>query len=331
MQVFLLYQKAWLAQQEEQVLKAEVLAAEENLRVIRELFAAGQTSLQPMNSAEDELNAAETALISGTLSRRIAWLELAYTVGIPNAEEEQLRSIEMELADIPRPPELTAYALAQSPEARKIRDRLSELQRETDSLQGVFLPPSLRITFSGWDQSASLSYSMENANIGLSYTFPIADYGTDFDELSRSSNSIETWELGISVTLPLQSGKDRVLQAELLSTQMAQNQMELDSLSSILALQIRSRYQQYLLSAEVVEQAQRSMELARETLETVLSRRQEQRATLADELMARAQFERSRYRYDSAVTESREAKLLTAQASYRLGDFIRKETEDTGE
>jgi len=321
--LFNFYQQAWLAQREVGVLQAEEDAARENLRVVRQRFDRGDASLSAMNTAEDELGSAENALISGTLSRRISWLELAYGVGINPANEAVLEPIEVNFPELPSPQELTAWALEHNPEAREIKDQIGADLRELEAIRGWSLAPTLGLSFSGWDQSVSISYTPESPKLSMNYSFPLATIGTDFEELNRGSSSVDTWEMGLTVSIPLQSGQSGRLEGELLETRIEQSRSRLEQLSTSLALQIRSRYQHYLLSSDAVEQARRSIELSRETLDTILSRREDQRATLADELMARAQLERAEFRYDSAVADRVEAKLFTLQTADRLDKFIR--------
>lgn len=319
--LFTLYQQAWLAQREVGVLQAEEDAARENLRVIRQRFERGDASLSEMNTAEDELSSAENALISGTLSRRISWLELAYEIGLNPANEAVLEAVEADFPELPSSRDLTAWAIEHNPEAREISDQLSAYRRELAATRGWNPAPTFGLSFSGWEQSASISYTSESPKLSMNYSFPLAAIGTDFEELNRG-NSMDTWQLGLTVSIPLQSGQSDRLAGELLEIHIDQSLSRLEQLSTSLALEIRSRYQQYLLSKNVVEQARRSIELRRETLDTILSRREDQRATLADELMARAQLKRAEFRYDSAVADEVEAKLFTAQIAAWLDQLI---------
>ncbi|HDQ13549.1 MAG TPA: TolC family protein [Sediminispirochaeta sp.] len=322
LEVFSLYQQAWLAELELAVLQLELDAAEERLRITQELFSTGDASLTQMNDAEEDLSLSESALIDGRLKKRLAWLELAYSIGLSPVEEEPLSPVDLVLPEVPRPPELVDMALRKSPDFRLFFDRIAELEAEIAAVTGVFAAPSLRISFSGWDQSATLTYSFEKPGFGLSYNFPIVSMGTDFAELNRGSNSIDTWDLGISVSLPLQSGVSGRLEKEILASEIAILEKEMQLYIDGLNLEIRSRYQQYALSSEAVEQSTRSIELARKTLDTVQQRREEQRATRADEIAARAQLERAVFRYQSALAQQRVAKLQAAHSAYSLDTLL---------
>ena len=321
--LFRLYQGAWLAQRETEVLQAELVAAREQERVVRLLFERGETSVSALNTAEDDLSSAETSFTAGTLKKRISWLELAYAADLNPNREEPLKEPEPQFPDLPRPPELTLWAHAHSPVLRYYQDQISAFEREIKALRGSVIPPTLRTSFSGWDQSASASFNLDNPAVGLSYSFPIATLGTDVESTaSGSGKDDDTWQVGISVSVPIQGRETGRREADLLRSRIAQTEVQLALIKDTTALQIRSHYQQYVLSADTVEQSRRSIELARMTLETVLSRRQTQRATLAEELLARSQLERALFRYDQAVANRQEAKLLAAQAASWLDQLL---------
>jgi len=322
--IFTLYKKAWLAQQEVEVVELELEAARENARVTRELFERGDAALMDLNGAEDDLNIAESGLVSAQLAERIGRLELNYAVGLGPSSKDTLEPVNLEFREIPRPPELTDWAVEHSLEVREKRDEIAALYREMDASYGVISPPTLRLSFSGWDQDASLSYSAENPSFGFSYSFPLAGFGEDLSVSEGGSSDRDTWQIGLSVSLPIRSGETDRREAELNRTRISSSEAQIELLEDSLALRIRSLYQQYVLSSETVEQTRRAVETAEKTLDTVLSRRSEQRATSADEFAALAQLERARFRHDSAITGQQEAKLMTASAACWLENLWEK-------
>ncbi len=318
--LFRFYRTAWLAQRETEVLQTELDAAREQARVVRQLFERGEASVLDLNSAEDDLNTAETAVIAGTLAKRISWLELAYFAQLNPNEEVVLEPISDRFSELPRPPDLTEWANEHSPVVAQYRDQITAYNREIGAIRETVLPPTFRTTFAGWDQTASVSFSAANPAVGLNYTVPITTFGSDPGG-SASSNA-DTWQVGVSVTLPLRAGESGQLERTSLLTKISQMETQLRLIQDTIALQIRSRYQQYVLSNDSVDQALRAIGLTQMTLDTIVTRRENQQATLSEELLARAQLARSQFRYDSAVSNRQETKLLTAQAASYLDQMI---------
>ncbi|WP_394701458.1 TolC family protein [Marispirochaeta aestuarii] len=318
--LFAAYSAAWLAQRELEVLKSELEAAGEELRIVQNLFNSGSASLNDLNDAEDELRLAEADLLAGTLAQRLSWLELAFFAGLNQAREEKLDLPPAEFFELPKPPDLTAWALERSPAIRSQRNQINALRRELDARRGVVSPPTLRADFSGWEQNASLSYNMDNPELGLSYSFPLESYGPDLS--SSNSNAGNTWELSFSVNIPFNTGVDTKKEQELGQSRIAQIEARLALMEDTLALQIRSLYQQYLLAEDAISQAQRALDFAEMTLQTVLDRRDSGRATAAEELSARAYFQRALFRQEQAVSARNIQILKTAQAAFWLQELV---------
>ncbi len=316
-----LYREAWLAQEELRVLEAELGAARETARSVEERFARGNASLNELGSAEDELIDAEVAFREGTLARRITWLRLVYAAGLETNREENLDPVDRSVGDLPRPPALTAWALENDPRIAAEQDRMADYDRELDALPGGVRPPTIRTGFSGWDQSASASFNTENHNLGLSYGFPIITQGEIPDTRSGSTDR-ETWELSFSVVLPIQSPTGGRLEGDILQTSVEKSALAVSEVERDLALEIRSRYQQYTLAGEAVADAERSVEFSQGVLETVRDRRAEGRATEGDLLLAEAQYQRALYRLEAALAAQATAKLLTAEAATYLNELL---------
>ena len=161
---------------------------------------------------------------------------------------------------------------------------------------------------------------MDNPELGLSYSFPLESYGPDLS--SSNSNAGNTWELSFSVNIPFNTGVDTKKEQELGQSRIAQIEARLALMEDTLALQIRSLYQQYLLAEDAISQAQRALDFAEMTLQTVLDRRDSGRATAAEELSARAYFQRALFRQEQAVSARNIQILKTAQAAFWLQELV---------
>lgn len=311
--------KAWLAQEEEGLLALELKAAEEEARVQRELFERGQSSLKELNEAEDLWGEAQRALIEGTLNRRISWLELAFQVGLDFQTTPELEPLVLATPTMPRPSELSSWAQEHSPELQELNSRIARLAYE-ETLEKSFSLSAVRLSFSGWDQSASISYSPENPALGLNYTSPSVTFGEDFS--SSSSSAAPVWQLGLSVTLAWEGPGRRKIDSKLRSLELNRIQDQLRLQQEQLFLIIRSRNQQYQLSKTGVEQALALLEQVDGAYQLVMEQRASQRATLAEELAAETQLRRARFRYETARLQELETAFTLARDAYWLDQLI---------
>lgn len=345
-----LYQTAWLAQEETAVLVAERDAAIERLRAVDELFARGDVSVVLLNEREDAVAATESALIEGTLAQRIAWLELAYAVGIdeqvpsgvatrtvseadrtpqlsrlsssatpaPRLEPLSLPS----LATLPRPPELTDWAWHNSAAVRAQLDRIASLEASRAALAGTVLSPVVRVGLSGWNQSAALSVNTATATADFSYQPPALSIGTPPSTGTSGSSTADSWRVSLAVTVPLQGTGASDRTRDLQSAEIAQAELQLEALRETLSLQVRSGFQQQVVASEREAAAAAALGAAERSLATVLARRPEQRATLSDELDARAQVARAEYRLAVAQATELSARLRLASLAGWLPNMI---------
>ncbi|MDA3947638.1 MAG: TolC family protein [Spirochaeta sp.] len=324
--LLILYRAAWLAQRETAVLGAELDAAQEMARTVEERFSRGSASLNDINAAQDELVEAEIAYREGTLAQRLTWLELVYAAGLEQNRDEPLDAPDVAVPDIPRPPELVAWAVQNDPRIVTAQDAATGYARESAAVDGIIGAPTVRAGFSGWDQSASLSFNTEAPSMGLSYGFPVTTIG-DLADARGSSTDIDTWELSLSITLPLRTPGPSVLERELLQTQQTRSSVDIVAIERELALTVRSRYQQYELAGEIIRDAERSVSFTAGVLETVRERAGDGNATSADLLTAEAQYERALFRRDAAIVDRENAKLTTARTATYLVQLIGSELQ----
>jgi outer membrane protein TolC len=318
------YLTAWLAQQELVALEREHAAAVETARTVEERFQRGSASLREVQVAEDDRTAAQIALREGSLARRLRFLELVYAAGLDRNRDEPLDPPPMSIPEIPRPPELTAWAIRNDRQMRAYEDAIAAARRDTAVLSGPVGAPLFRAGFSGWDQTASAAFSTGTPSVSLSYGAPLATTGS-LPDTRGSSSDVETWELSFSVALPLRTTRESQIDRSVLSSSIEGTELLLEERERQLALDIRSRYQQYELSEETIQDARRAVEIADGILATVTDRRTDDRATAEDLLIAEAQYQRSLYRLDAALANREAAKIAVATAASYLDELIGNE------
>jgi outer membrane protein TolC len=142
-------------------------------------------------------------------------------------------------------------------------------------------------------------------------------------ETNRTSSSVsDTWELSLSVALPLQTTGSSARETRLAAGEREQVALEITAVERDLTVAIRSAYQEYELSADRIDDARRALEVAQDLRDTVAARHTDGRATDADLLAAEAQFQRARYRLDAAEIAREDAKIGTARSASYLAQLI---------
>ena len=328
--LLVLYRAAWLAQEELVVLEGEYAAAEELARVARERFERGNVSLREVQAAEDDLVEAQSDLRAGVLARRLGALELLYAAGLEEYrvgwKDAELDPPPAVLPDIPRPPELTAWAVRNDPGIRALWDEIGANGRAVQALDGPVGAPVIRTGFSGYDQTASVAFNTADPTVSLSYGASLVTIGSISDTSSTDgrggSGDVDTWEVSFSLALPLRTTRTDRLTSDLLDTRSSLVAVRLEESERDLALAIRSRYQQYELAGEAIRDARRSAEITEGILKTVQDRYATNRATTGDLLLAEAQHRRGLYRIDAALAAQEEAKILTAAAASYLQELM---------
>ncbi len=317
------YHAAWLAQREAEVLETELAAMQETARVAYDRFDRGIASLREVQAAEEDLVAAELASREGALAQRLRSIELLSLAGMPRTPPASLERAQITLAEIPRPPELTLWAVTHDPRLQGSRDTIAASLREIDALDGVVAAPTVRTGFSGNDQSVSAAFNTENRALSLTYGFPVATVGSlESNRTSSSDTTTSSWELSFSVALPLQTTGSPTRETRLAAGEQAQTALEITAVERDVAVEIRSLYQEYELAGDRIDDAQRALQVAEELRDTIAARHADGRATTADLLAAEAQYQRARYRLEAAEIAREDAKLRTARAASYLTQLI---------
>ncbi len=316
-----LYQTAWLAQEEQEVLAAELAAAKAYDDAQRQRFARGEVALVELNRDEEDLREAEEAALRGALERRLAWLEVAFGVGLPIEADNPVLAkptLPQPRSELPKPPDLVKWASENGQELLEQRAAIAQARASADRLAKTDLTLSARAYVASSDHSASLSYAFTKPEIAAGYTFPLSTIG----EIADKSGSIETWSIGLGVSLGWQSGRADRLSADVAAAGRAQSEARLAAALASLELAVRSRYLQWLKAGDSLAQARRSLERALASQAIVDTRLRLGQASEFERLQAEAEVARARWALLRAEVEQQAAMTNTAEAASFVGQMF---------
>jgi outer membrane protein TolC len=294
--VYRLYLAAYSAKSEISVLEAEYDTA----RIIhgRELarYEGGEISLTDLFKAEEELRKAHSAKEAGLLEAEIALTDLFLEAGMALVNGTAFEGLLMEppeLFSLPSQLELTSIVPVRNDELNLNLARL-----ELEPVAEGFLS-SLRLSWSGDDHAASLSWSFQKPALSLSYTPPSLAFGDlpvsggAGDTESRSSITASiTLSAGIGASASLaRANAAAAYEAELLKAGYAEQKAEKELL--VRSAEYRSALLQTGPAGEAVGRAEK-------LLEAVTARVQLGMAEAGDLEAARASLLRARYGADEA-------------------------------
>jgi len=309
-EVFLLYQQAWLAQIERGVLATELETAQQSVQNNERLFESGLISLVALTASEEDLLDAEIAYLENSRDHRITWLELAYKVDLDPVTTLDLEAPVIELGDLPQPPVLTDWAMRTDPAVIAQRERIADL--ESLIAQPISRNPldSIRANLSAFSHNVAVTYKPGSSSVNGSYSFPIATIGgTDG---TSGSGTTQSWTIGLSVSLGIQTQREHTLELESLTAELEKEQERMTLLEDVVALQVRAKYQQYLLTQEAANQSDRAYERTQSNLELVQDRFNQDRVTRLDVLAAETQLVRAEAQLHIARAKEQEAALAVA-------------------
>ena len=318
-EVFLLYQQAWLAQMEREALATELETARQVVENNERLFESGLISLVALTASEEDALDAEIAYLENSRDRRITWLELAYKVGLDPTHTQDFEAPVIELGDLPLPPDLTVWALSADPGMTAQRERIANL--ESMIAEPVSWNPldSIRASLSAFSHNVAVTYNTGASSLSGSYSFPIATIGGS--DGTSGSGTTQTWDIGLSVSLGVQTQRERALELETLTAELEKERERLLFLEDVVTLQVRAKYQQYLLTQGAAEQSTLVHEKAQSNLELVQERLRQDRVTQLDVLVAETQLVRAEAQLTIARAKEQEAKLAVAAYSGYLPEM----------
>ncbi len=303
--LFSLYKELWLLQQEAPVLEAESAAAELYAQAMQERFNAGNIPLASLSLAEETMISRREALGRNRLEQNLTWFELTLNTGI-EGPVPRLEAVDMELAELPKPPELEEKITANHPLIEASRGALEILRQNRMRQLEPDLDISIRPFWNYRDHSVSLAYSFADPEISAAYSFPIITWG---EIPSGSGSSVESWNTGVSVNITLGSNRNDRLSAEAAGVSIKREEAKLDFLIQSTLLKVRSAYQQLLRSRELLEQAERNRERSATVLRIVEAKRELDQVPRHEALEAAADEARARWRIQEAESAVEKAYL----------------------
>ena len=313
-----LYQEAWLARAELDVLDLEVQSARLDAESAERRYEAGEISLAELKKAEDDLWKAQDALLTGGLEQRLSWLSLLYASGQEKHPADVLDPAIPEAATLPDVTELVDWSQRRLPSVIEQRARVEAAARSLRELRTLPVDLDARITGSFQSHSAAVSYATDTPQLTATYSFPIYTFGS----IGGASPSTPTWSLGLTAGVSVDVGRADRLAAGALEAGLRRETQRLDSLLRTAELGIRSRYQQWIKAKDGVEQAQRTLDRAREAQLVVDAKIELGQASQSDRLLARAAVERAQWTVSRARVSVEEARLAAAEASGYLDEMV---------
>lgn len=311
------FQAAWLAQEQLDVLAAELDSARAFENIMRKNFEAGGASLLELAVAEEDLEEKQEAFFQGNLERRLTWLELSYTAGLAR-DTGTLEQSRPDVADLARPPELSSWLYDHNPSILLQKTRIREIQESIDRLAGVDLSLDLKTFLNTEDHSASLSYNFSSPEITAAYSFPLYSWG---EIPTGSGSSVSTWSTGLTLGLTIEGSRADNLNIASLSVEHQLEEEKLNALLETLNLEIRTAFQQWLKAGDSLEQAQRNLERAEENQKIVKTKKTIGQAAEYEILEAASLVKRSQWKLESAFVDVEKARMAAADAASYLSEI----------
>lgn len=306
-----LYQSVWLLQEEEAVLELEVNAAENYVEMLQQRFEAGSVSLITLAAADETLQERYDNYGQNLLKQKLSWFELMFTTGL-DMEREILEKSELNVKDIPKPPELKGWIKENHPLVEIERVKLQQLQQTIERMIKPDLDISIKPFFNstGNEYTASINYNFSDPELTPSVSFPVYTSG---EITSGGSSSISTWNTGVTVNISLGSNRSDRLNAAALELELESAEVKFDFLIESLNLVLRSSYQQLMRNQEALEQAERN--LVRSTYnQKIIEAKNELGQTSKSELLeSESLVERARWKIHAARIDTERSWLAVVE------------------
>ena len=305
--LYSLYQKAYLLQEEESVIRMELEAVRSKADIFVEQYKSGSITLSALSAAQRDLQDKKEELSQKLLEQRVSLYELAFTSGRA-VREDLLDRFELKMDELPLPPELTQTAMKYDSDIIIQKTKVLQLQQTIDRLGKIDISASIKPFFSSGDHSVSVEYSFNDPMVSAAYSFP----------LGSTRNIIAAWNTGISVSLSYNTGRTDKLDTEVLKTQIRQEEALLEYLTNLVSLKIRSSYQEYLKAKDSLEQSKRDLKQAMENMYIVKTKAALGQTAAFEMKEAEAQIKRAEWKVESSRVNLEKAYLNTINtASWR--------------
>ena len=291
-----LYQTAWLLQEEEPILELEVRAAENYSEILLQRFKAGTVSLITLAAADETLQERNDEYSQNILKQRLAWYELMFNADL-KMEPEVLVKNSLKMTDLPKPPELSDWIEKNHPLVGIERVKVFQLRQTILRMEKPDLDISVKPFLNYDDHSVSMSYSFTNPELVSSYSFPLYTYG---EIPTNSSNSVITWNAGITVNISLGSNKSDNLNITALELGLRSAEAKLDYLIESLNLGIRSSHQQLVRNQGAFDQAERDLVRSSENHRIMETKKELGQASEFDLLESQSLVARAEWKIEAA-------------------------------
>ncbi len=305
--LYSLYQKAYLLQEEESVIRMELEAVRSKADIFVEQYKSGSITLSALSAAQRDLQDKEEELSQKLLEQRVSLYELAFTSGRA-VREDLLDRFELMMDELPLPPELTQTAMKYDSDIIIQKTKVLQLQQTIDRIGKIDISASIKPFFSSGNHSVSVEYSFNDPMVSAAYSFPLGSTG----------NIIAAWNAGISASLSYNTGRTDKLDTEVLKTQIRQEEALLEYLTNLVSLKIRSSYQEYLKAKDSLEQSKRDLKQAMENMYIVKTKAALGQTAAYEMKEAEAQIKRAEWKVESSRVNLEKAYLNTINtASWR--------------
>ncbi len=299
--LYSLYQTAWLLQEEDRVLTAELEAANTKAAVIESQYKNGSVSLTDLTAAQNDLQTRKITSSQELMKQRISWYELSFTVNRA-IREDVLERYELPMAELPTPPELSLSAYDNDPDIKAQQLKIAELRQTIARLKTANISLSIKPFAEMGDHSVSMEYVISDPAISASYAYDTSQGGT----------AGSTWSGGVTFGLSYTGGKSDAQNVSLLEMTVEQETARLDYMHDLLSLQIRTVYQQYLKAVDLLGQAKKDLERSMDNKNIVETKASIGQAAEYEQMEAQAAVLRAQWKVESARIDVEKAYLDTA-------------------
>ncbi|MBB6481307.1 TolC family protein [Spirochaeta isovalerica] len=295
--LYSMYQDIWLLQKEEEILKRELEAEELSYKAASERYALGSITIKALQDAGDSYDEKNEEMLQNSLEQRISWFKLKTVIELEE-EPVSLSRIVLDIGELPKPPDLYDWLNTNHPLLKAEREKISQLEQTVDRLGKADLDLSVRAFFNSVNNTvtASVSYDFMNPLITPSVGFPIYTFG----DIPSSSGGSATWNVGMSVSLGLGTGKTDKLTIEDLELEIQRSRYRLDYLSENVNLVLRSAYQQHVKNISSMDEALRNLDLSENNRKIVSARKELNQTSELDLLMSENAMQRSLWKIEAA-------------------------------
>lgn len=270
--LYRLYQDAWLAQEEIALLDAELEAARLDRDIAAARFDEGAITLVELSASAETYDRALTERDQGVLAHRLAWLELAFAVGLEPSDQLVLDPELAFSAEPPKPPELSEWAASRSTGILAQLELIGALEREIATESARVSLSSTRLQLSAFDHGLSVSYGFASPTVSATYSTPSLNVYPPADSSGSAVSQSTPFSAGISATISLGGDAARVFERDALTLELERELRRLESIRDALDFELRGLYQLMHRSIDAVDQAERTLERAQSNSAVVEAR-----------------------------------------------------------